>query len=399
MRVLLCLLSDQHVPNLLSVHHYQPDRLILVESTAMRRKQAASNFVRALRAGGLDYESDDRCSVLLLEDVNDLNVIRGCLQQAYGKYPSAEWIANVTGGMKPMSIAACEFFKALGARVIYIDAAKPDAILSLDGGEPEQCHHALSIPEFLAGYGFEASKSEEVIRQGEERADTWWPCAQVIAQHAPGCNLLQTASREEWKQARERGLQLEPRHLTDLPAPVQASLQQCFRLEASGGSLAGKLDKYAGKFLTGEWLEQFVWCLLNRHAELLGLNDVHLGVEAKRGNAATDFDVAFLRRHALGAVECKSGTQEHGDDPNAPLDKLEARMQQFRALRVNPILVTTSKQILDAKGELKPTFATRASIYGCRIVTLRQIDALASQPEDGDLLRKTLFSQPPGQET
>ncbi len=391
MKVLLCLLSDQHVPNLLSVHHFSPDRLVLIESTAMKRKQAASNFLRALGAGGLDYGAPDRHDILPLEYVNDLNVIRSCLQQAYGKYPSAKWIANVTGGMKPMSIAAYEFFKALGARVVYIDAAKPDLILGLDGGPPEHCQHELSIREFVAGYGFEASKSDEAIRLAEERAGRWWPCARAIAQHAPDRDLL--TSREESQEARKNGLQLEPRHLTGLPAEVQDSLQQSLGLEASNGVLTGKLDKYAGKFLTGEWLDQFVWSLLHRHAKVLGLNDAHLGVEAKRGDAASDFDVAFIRGYALGAVECKSGTQEHGDDPNAPLDKLEARMQQFRALRVNPILVTTSKRILDAKGDLKLALATRASVYGCRIVTVNKIQALASRPEDGEFLRTTLFGR------
>jgi hypothetical protein len=356
----------------------------------MKSKQAASNFLRALGAGSLGYGASDRHDILPLEDGNDLNVIRSCFQQAYGKYPSAKWIANVTGGMKPMSIAAYEFFKALGARVIYIDAAKPDRILGLDDGTPEQCQHELSIREFVAGYGFEASKSDEAIRRAEERAERWWLCARAIAQHAPDRDLL-TASREESQEARKKGLQLEPRHLAGSPAEIQDLLQQCLGLEVSNGALTGKLDKYAGRFLTGEWLEQFVWCLLNRHAKLLGMNDVHLGVEAKRGNAATDFDVAFIRRHALTAVECKSGTQEHSDDPNAPLDKLEARMQQFRALRVNPILVTTSKQILDPKGDLKPALATRASIYGCRIVTVQQLQALASRPEDGEFLRTTLF--------
>ncbi|MCI0427398.1 MAG: DUF1887 family protein [Nitrospiraceae bacterium] len=389
MKVLLCLLSDQHVPNLLSVHHFSPDCLILVESTAMRAKQAASNFRRALRAGGMDYD-DERCTILPLEDVNNLNAVRSCLQQAYGKYPSAEWTANVTGGMKPMSIAAYEFFKALGARVIYIDVAKPDLILGLDGGTQQQCQHKLSISEFVAGYGFEVSKSNEAIRQAEERAESWWPCARVIAQHAPDRDLLHITDQER-KQARGRGLLLEPRHLTCLPTEVQASLQECFGLKDSNGSPTGNLNKYACKFLTGEWLEQFVWYLLNRHAKLLGMSDVHLGVEAKRGNAPTDFDIAFIRGYALGAVECKSGTQEHGNDPNAPLDKLEARMQQFRALRVNPLLVTTSKQIVDANGDLKSTFATRSSIYGCRLVTVKQLRALASQPEDGEFLRTTLF--------
>lgn len=210
MKVLLCLLSDQHVPNLLSVHHFSPDRLVLIESTAMKSKQSASNFLRALGAGGLDFGSDERCNILPLEDVNDLNAIRSCFQQAYGKYPSAKWVANVTGGMKPMSIAAYEFFKALGARVIYIDAAKPDRILGLDGGTPEQCQHDLSIREFVAGYGFEASKSDQAIRQAEERAERWWPCAKAIAQHAPDRDLLQTASREEWQVARQKDFNWSP---------------------------------------------------------------------------------------------------------------------------------------------------------------------------------------------
>ena len=46
MRVLLCLLSDQHVPNLLSVHHFQPDRVILIRSAAMAK--AAEYFLDAL---------------------------------------------------------------------------------------------------------------------------------------------------------------------------------------------------------------------------------------------------------------------------------------------------------------------------------------------------------------
>lgn len=67
MKILLCLLSDQHVPNLLSIHHFCPDRLVLVESEQMKGKSKA--LLAALKTGGdndvLDYA--DRCSIVPLD--------------------------------------------------------------------------------------------------------------------------------------------------------------------------------------------------------------------------------------------------------------------------------------------------------------------------------------------
>jgi hypothetical protein len=172
-------------------------------------------------------------------------------------------------------------------------------------------------------------------------------------------------------------------------------MQTSFGLETVGDSLAGRIDKYMGKFLTGEWLEIFFWELLNIHAVALEIDSVHLGVEVKQQDSAalTDFDVAFMRRQALGVIECKSGAQEQEDDPNAPLDKLEARIQQIRSLRVNPVLVTTSAKILDQDGQLKQNLADRARIYNCRIVTVHQAQDLARCSDSAEKLDATLFGK------
>ncbi|MGH9424941.1 MAG: hypothetical protein ACRD2L_01335, partial [Terriglobia bacterium] len=127
---MLCLLSDQPIPNLLSVHHFQPDRLVLVESEDMRRRKIAGHFLQALKLGGLDYT--ERADTYPLDLVDDLETVRQCLRRAYGVHSSAQWIANLTGGTKPMSIAAYEFFKAVGARLVYINATRPDDMLGLD---------------------------------------------------------------------------------------------------------------------------------------------------------------------------------------------------------------------------------------------------------------------------
>lgn len=394
MRIMLCLLSDQPIPNLLSVHHFQPDRLVLVESEDMGRKKVAAHFLQALKFGGLDYT--ERSETHPLNLVDDLETVRQCLRKAYGTHSSAQWIANLTGGTKPMSIAAYEFFKAVGARLVYINATRPDDMLSLDGSVTEKCAHRLSITEFLAAYGFDSTKADDKIAATEARAQQWWPLARAIAEYAPTQNLL-AVSREEWAKTRQEGLQLKPQHIAALAPEIKAAMQISFGLEVIGDSLAGRIDKYAGKFLTGEWLDAFFWKLLKDHSAALDIDSVRLGVEVRQSNspAPTDLDVAFIRRQALGAIECKSGAQEQEDDPNTPLDKLEARMQQFRALRVNPILATTSinPKLIGLDGQLKPNITDRARIYNCRIVMVHQIQELARCHDSAEKVRNVLFGQ------
>jgi len=67
MKTRVVLLSDQHIPNLLSVHHFKPERLYIVESALMKRTQAAARLLEALKIGGLDYDS--RHSIVPVDDV------------------------------------------------------------------------------------------------------------------------------------------------------------------------------------------------------------------------------------------------------------------------------------------------------------------------------------------
>ena len=110
MKILLCLLSDQHVPNLLSIHHFCPDRLVLVESEQMKGKSKA--LLAALKTGGdndvLDYA--DRCSIVPLECVNSLQYVLDLLQREMARFPDADWLVNLTGGNKLMALAAFQCF-------------------------------------------------------------------------------------------------------------------------------------------------------------------------------------------------------------------------------------------------------------------------------------------------
>ncbi len=194
MKILLCLLSDQHVPNLLSVHHCMPDQLVLIESTRMQKRETAKYFLRALKLGNLDYDTRHHIEPLNAED--NLASVRQVLQRAYGKFSTGEWVANLTGGTKPMSIATYEFFKALGGKLIYTNFEWPARLIDMSTGQVEDCTHRLGIKEFVAGYGFEPKKSDQKLEEAEARASGWADSANVLARHALEKDILDLNPRE-----------------------------------------------------------------------------------------------------------------------------------------------------------------------------------------------------------
>lgn len=386
MKILLCLLSQQHVPNLLSVHHFRPDRLVLLESEYMEQNEAANKLLKALKLGGLDYHERSVSIPLSAED--NLTQIREALEAAHAHFPDGDWIANITGGTKPMSIGTYEFFKERGARLVYTNVARPYELLDIDGNrKSEECKHRPSVQEFLAGYGFESKKEDDKLREAEERADSLWDCARTLVEHSDGSDLL-TLENKQRSKLRNRGLTLTG-ELTHPSAPIREAVRNTFGLDAD---LHGKLDKHAGEFLSGGFLEVFLWGLLQRYANRLGIWDVRLGIEPGplSDESRNDFDISFIHDYNLCMIECKSGAQKH--DPKLDvLYKIEAVVRQFRALRVKSWLALTSDVGKDVHGNIRENIQSRAVIYGCRILKRERIEALARESNDVDLLRATLF--------
>jgi hypothetical protein len=379
MRVLLCLLSNQHIPNLMSVHHYRPDRLLLLETDRAAREKWADHFLRALQLGGLNYPRE----TIHVKAEDTIPSVRKALQEAYDKEPSGEWIANATGGTKPMSIATFQFFSALGARVVYLNVPRPDVLLDLQTGQTETCSYRPTIAEYLAGYGFDLTKSPENVAKEEQRAREWCAMAEALAREARSDALLTFPSEKERSRARDKGCPVSTVSWNDW---VRVSPT----LSAKMAEFAGATDKYTRyqiDFLLGRWLEVFVWNLLTRHADTLGIWDVRLGLEVGREETANDLDVTFMCRRGLVVVECKTGSQTYGPWADV-FYKLEAVKQQLAALNIESVLAATVGNILDSDGlSIKPDVQNRARLYRCRIVSLPDIRKLTEESAPTELIR------------
>ena len=391
-KVLVCLISDQHVPNLLSVHHLRPDRLVLVVSGQMAARKMDSYFAQALAHGGLSYVPHV-CQIDLEDSVEQTyQVLRAAHAELAPSHPGAEWIVNYTGTTKPMSIGAYEFAREIGAQPLYVSFDRPNLLLypaADPGGRTERCAHELGVREFLAGYGFDDRRPETSHLASAAFARATWECARVLASRDDDEDVL-VLTKEEHAQARDRGLDLLPRHTAQLAGAVKAALAARFTLTDGAAGVTGHINSNAGIFLTGGWLEVFLFGLLDRHATALGCSDVRLGVLAGKDRVQNDLDVAFMREFGLTWIECKTGKQAH--DPAAEARfKVEAVTGQFRALRARAILASTSNNILHANGAIKPSVAWRAELCQYRIVARDGIRSLAAEPDNTALLRTTLF--------
>jgi len=387
MKIMVCLISGQHVPNLLSIQSVRPDLLVLAVTSGMKGKD--SQLLKALEVGGLDYSSKKVIIDLAKGDEQSSNTLYKKLNELFGQYPKDEWVVNLTGGTKPMSIGACEFSKSKGLKTLYIAEGNQSQAMDLLGGPSTPLKYNVTTAEFLAGYGFDILNASSLAKT-EVRARSCTELAAHLSLHNEDSDLRGLLGKLQYlkevqikldeKYWKRNGLIISEENdvvLKDDALRDRIALQ--FGLSISGSKFIGKLDRHAVEFLTGKWLEVFIWSLLLPFVGK-GIWDLHLGVLAgKKGPGENnDLDVTFMKNQSLCIVECKTGGQEHDPEANGVLYKIEAIKSGPKALRVATYLATTSDNVMDLqKGGIKEKLWRRSKIYGCSIIPGGRIKEMA----------------------
>jgi len=398
---MICLLSDQHMPNLVSVHHFKPDALVLVVTPDTKKRQLDTYFQKALLAGELSY--DDHCETIELPSAVAFKEIKDSFEGLRARlWESGEIIINLTGGTKPMSMMLHEVFRETAKRAVYIDVATPDRIYDVMANKFETCKYRPSISAFLAGYGFKFDNRNPALAR-ERRARQLDGLSTIIAQQKVEGSLLKLLSSNSDTSSRYgsvnkgKSIELKVNELWVGNAILRDAIAEYFNLKKRGDSLTGEVSANTFHFLMSGWLEVFLWNRLQQHARELCISDVSWSrqiFDDRHGGDApptllNEVDVTFMRDHALHVVECKTGTQ-HEDKKVDALYKLEAVVKQFGALRVNSFFASTSSNILNEKGNVKPSVATRAKNFRCQLMPRSAISAIAAAPDDVEPLTKAL---------
>ena len=393
MKILVCLLSDQHVPNLLSVLNQKPNYLFLIESAGMEKKNASRNFQSALENERSNFTQFPKVITIPVGDENNLIALANeFTKQMINNFPAAEWIVNLTGGTKLMSLAAYQAFQQAGNRqFIYIPVNNPNLLQMPMSGESSVIQENISMETFLLGYGFEFAKNKNAIAIAQKEALKRKALTCLIASKSAekdfriwGRAIGKPEFRNWLKQMdhAKKPKQLESNYLMPSDGSVLNKVKETFDLGMyPDGSLRGLLDSFAVKYLDGGWLEEFVWNILNDNKKDLNIADVTLGAVIRPvGSGSTnELDVSFIRNYGLNIVECKTGKQQDKMQDNQY--KLSAIASSLKALRYSTYLVSNSPNLSVIK--------ERSELVNTKQVNADAIAALAKEPNNIELIKST----------
>jgi len=391
MRVLVILLSGQHVPNLLSVEAFKPDLVAYVETDDMKRIEAWNNLRKALEIKDLSFEH----KAFHLSNDNSLRAIMRLFGDIQDRYKDEELIVNVTGGTKLMAIGAFEVFRKTNARIIYKPFRYVDEFIDLENDSSIETKGGLSVRQFLKGYGYDISETDEEIEERHRKYSSFFEMASYLAENfrhstISGClsNLMRI---NDGSDSGKLNIDVSDGLRTNDPILKRFLIAYLGMDSLESDELHGTLDRNIVRFLTGEWLEIFIWGVLREYGHLVDVSEPMHSVTILKKNepgvVKNELDVAFLKDNNLCIMECKTGKQMMDRDAQKTIYKFKAVIDQFKALSTSQYLVTTSDNLLDGDGEVKNYIASRLAEYDIKLVKDLDIQNLANAVKKKDEIR------------
>jgi putative CRISPR-associated protein (TIGR02620 family) len=382
----LCIVSDQTLQNLIPTRlaHYQPERIVLLQSATMKKKGAGQRLKQALEIAGSK-------NVSLLDDCPDHDQPQivawgsALIRRLRSEYPQGRFIFNLTGGNKLMSSGLLQAMRPW-CEAIYCDTEHDCLEIIHPPGQAaiDLPPDLVNVKVYLAAQGFVARDPDyNGAMLDQRRTVTCWLADNAAALKDFIGNLNAAAAYWDTKIAGTNSPDLRPRR-SELEKTAAQRLLEAGLLEEKAGQLCAV--KAHAEYLRGGWLEEYCFAI-GRELE----NDAHPQHRLKRARfqinvkidplgttipgkyPLNELDAAFVHRNRMLIVECKTGVQlnDEGKSQNI-LNKLEVLGEHAAGRFASKILLTTEPGV-DAKT------AERAKRYGIKILVGRELKDLKQQ--------------------
>lgn len=279
---------------------------------------------------------------------------------------NSEFIVNLTGGTKIMSIAAYEYFKDYGSKMIYIPIPKNEFIVPFpikSTTPPTQLYLRLKVIEYLTAYGLDITNEHKIDGYKNETIKRKHISKWIVLNYHKIKNLLGwfTKTLRDYRNKKWYVL----KKLYNSPTQEDLELLGKLNFSLSNGYVCKKLSKSEIGFLTGGWLEEYCF---NEIFKLSGkyIDDVAINISPLNKEGTTnEYDVMFTKDNALYFVECKSLDQS-AEKGTSDLYKIGALQKEF-GLRIKSFFVSTSRDILK-EGQIKKGLKERGEQFNTEII-------------------------------
>ncbi len=315
-KTIVSILSDHLLPNFLFIKEMegQYSDLLFVSTPQMEMQEKAMHLEVALGR----KEGSVRRIVVANDNYKEiLDALRA--EQLSG---SVEYVVNITGGTKTMSLAVHEYFCQFNASFVYVPIGK-NSYYDFSTDQTHSLDYRVSLNEYFTLYGLAYDYDNDLI------CDAQRPFNLFNEQKMSNFYLTE-----------------ELRYAQKAPRP--------------------ELRRYLG----GEWFEEYVYLRIKRDFNLRD-EDIAKSVKIFRLSSTSndnELDVVFVRDNALYVIECKVSMTGYGKEPKSVVDeylyKLAAISKDF-GLRVNSYIFTLHQMWRFAKAT-QENMSKRMRILGIR---------------------------------
>lgn len=315
-KTIVSILSDHLLPNFLFIKEMegQYSDLLFVSTPQMEMQEKAMHLEVALGR----KEGSVRRIVVANDNYKEiLDALRA--EQLSG---SVEYVVNITGGTKTMSLAVHEYFCQFNASFVYVPIGK-NSYYDFSTDQTHSLDYRVSLNEYFTLYGLAYDYDNDLI------CDAQRPF-----------NLFNEQKMSNFY------LTKELRYAQKAPRP--------------------ELRRYLG----GEWFEEYVYLRIKRDFKLRD-EDIAKSVKICRLSSTSndnELDVVFVKDNALYVIECKVSMTGYGKEPKSVVDeylyKLAAISKDF-GLRVNSYIFTLHQMWRFAKAT-QENMSKRMRILGIR---------------------------------
>lgn len=303
----LCLVSQQATPNYIPAldSRFRPKEIVLLVSDDMQHR--ADWLSEALKSRGI------RCSSQNIGDPWNVAEIQDRVLDLLIKYEGHDIALNVTGGTKPMAIAAQDVFRAAHKPIFYVHPQRNEVLPLFCQDDRFEIQERVTLADYLSIHGFHelGRDTNEYPDKHNQLCDEWVKEVERYGKPLRTLNHLafeakatlttplgDAARDERFREVVEKLLRLGLATITNS------------RLEF--------LDEKTRFFANGGWLEIYVNRVASGISRELKIHDIARSLRvASAGGPQNEIDLAVLASNRLFLIECKTRVM-HGDEADGP---------------------------------------------------------------------------------
>ena len=352
------LVSDQTMPNFLPVLNkdLKPKSVTLAVSNKMQSR--AQWLKKEIEKHQVQILPD----IELGENVADVNIVQSVFMKWVddNKELFENSVLNVTGGTKPMAIAAQETFRMGGRPVFYVDIASDWVSWLGDEGKNLFLSNQPTLSQFFGLNGIEIKEGEFKSVVDNEKWRHFY--AEISTNPQKWALPIRALNGIAYEADQNKNLRFE---VSSDVACYPNWGEMCEMLhgdELVGYEKNGRNEKFysleARSFCKGIWLEHYVFEILKSFGFDKKRAMMNVKVEDSRGNM-NEFDTVVIHKNTCYVIEDKTRNMKREGVADSAVYKL-SQLSSLMGIRVKGILVS-------ALG-IRSVDKDRARTYGVEVI-------------------------------